>query len=382
MKAPTHHPLPRTPLRRRLAYLTVPYLVAGLALGGIEAATRLLAAPIDTLDAFVQSPEQQAQFVDKSKTRIFAGDPLLFWRLTPGLVNARWDRNLVTTNAQGLRYPTAVGRKRPGTVRIACFGDSVTFGFGVPLLPDGASPSDLDPSRKPYSALMEEWLRAANPGRSVEVIPYAVPGYSSHQGQAWMAREAAGIDADVVTACFGWNDIGRRNITDADAMPTSPPSVLSRRIVGSSQALLHARRWWLDRKGANAAVPAPGWKVVMRVPREAYVRNLLGLARVAREAGSVPVLVGPTYRDRRSYPPEGDDMAAHRTALREAALHEGVAYMEIAELTEDGWPDNHPLFLEHIHPNFRGHRLMARRILEFLESRGLLYGLALPASWP
>ncbi len=308
MKAPTLHPLPPLPLRRRLAYLTVPYLVAGLALGGIEAATRLLAAPIDTLDAFVQSPEQQAQFVDKSKTRIFVGDPLLFWRLTPGLVNARWDRNLVTTNAQGLRYPTPVGRKRPGTVRIACFGDSVTFGFGVPLLPDGASPSDLDPSRKPYPALMEEWLRAANPGRSVEVIPYAVPGYSSHQGQAWMARDAAGVDADVVTACFGWNDIGRRNITDADAMPTSPPTFsLGASWVRARPCSMPDDGGWTGRgQAAQCPLRVGRWSCGCRARPTCETSS--AMARVAREAGSVPVLVGPVYRDRQSYPPEGDDI--------------------------------------------------------------------------
>lgn len=380
MDRPSPASIPSPPLVRRLVYLALPYLAALGLLGGLEGITRIVLPRIDTLDAFVRSPEQQAQFLGQSRTRIFVGDPLLFWRLAPGLEGVRWDRNLVTTNAQGLRYAAPVARKAPGAYRIACFGDSVTFGYGVPLLPDGASPSDLDPARKAYPALMEEWLRKANPGRSIEVIPYAVPGYSSHQGRAWVERDAATVGADVVTACFGWNDIGRRNVTDAEAMPTGVLSVLPRRIVGGSQALLHARQWWLDRQRGGA--PAPGWKVVMRVPREAYVSNLLAIARAARSARSVPVLVGPVYRDFHSHPPEGHDIASHRAALRKAAADGGIAYTEMSELMEQSWPDNHPLFLEHIHPNFRGHRIMARRLLEFLASEGLLGGLALPEPWP
>jgi lysophospholipase L1-like esterase len=376
-QSPTpHHPT----FSRRMAFLALPYVVVVGLMAAVEVTVRFTTPDIDTLDAFVRSPEQLAQFVDKAQTRIFIGDPSLFWRLKPGLVAARWDRNLVTTNAQGLRYPRLVGKKAPGAYRIACFGDSVTFGFGVPLLPEGASPADIDPTRKPYPALMEEWLRASNPARAVEVIPYAVPGYSSHQGREWIRSEAARLDADVVTACFGWNDIGRRNMTDKQAMPTGLLPVLSRGLVGSSQALLHARQWWITARRGGA--PAPGWKLAMRVPREDYVANLVAIARVARDAGSFPVLIGPVYRDNHSHPPEGEDIAGHRAALREAAREDGIAYAEIPELTEGGWPDNHPLFLEHIHPNHRGHRLMARRLLEFLAAEGRLGDLRLPESWP
>ena len=79
-------------------------------------------------------------------------------------------------------------------------------------------PQDRDPSWLPYPARLEKRLRAANAGRTIEVIPLAVPGYSSHQGLAWMRRDLARYRPDVVTLLYGWNDVSLRGQADADAM--------------------------------------------------------------------------------------------------------------------------------------------------------------------
>ena len=72
-------------------------------------------------------------------------------------------------------------------------------------------------------------------------------------------------------------------------------------------------------------------------------------------------------------------MGEYRAALREAMRSRGVPYLEVAELTEAGWPANEKLFLEHIHPGHAGHRVLARALLAFLSAQGLLGGLAMPA---
>src|SRR6185295_641364 len=155
---------------RRALFLLVPYAVFALALGGVEAAVRATRPRLLPLDFFVTAPEQQAQFTDARRLRIFEGDPLLFWRLAPSLRDVIWDQTPVTTNAQGLRYDHDVGAKAPGAFRILCFGDSVTFGFRVPLV-FLKRPQDRDPSWLPYPARLEKRLRAANAGRTIEVIP-------------------------------------------------------------------------------------------------------------------------------------------------------------------------------------------------------------------
>jgi lysophospholipase L1-like esterase len=103
---------------------------------------------------------------------------------------------------------------------------------------------------------------------------------------------------------------------------------------------------------------------------------------VARAAGALVAVIGPVYRDRVEYPPEGDLIAARRTALREAMTRAGVPYLEVPELTESAWPANRPLFLEHIHPNHKGHRLLAERLLPFLAGQEMLRDLSAAQARP
>lgn len=359
-------------------FLAVPYLIFFGLLLGVEGAVRLALPHVSSLDLFVVAPEQQAQFDDRYRARIVEGDPLLFWRLRPNLDRVPWDLTLVSTNAQGLRYPGPVGRKRAGTMRIVCVGDSVTFGYRVPLV-HPRRPDAYDPGEQAYPALIERRLRAANPGRRIEVVPLAAPGYSSHQGLAWLRREIGWLEPDVVTACFGWNDISPRARPDRVAMPLDWWHVTGRRLVASSQALGHVSLALRGRPPAAPIVAPPPHAWTMRVPQPEFVANLLEMARLAQRQGARPLLIGPVYRDRESYPPEGDYIALHRAALRAAARGAGLAYVEVPELTEAGFPGNRRLFSEHIHPNAEGHRLIAHAVVEALRGSGALPGLAVDA---
>jgi lysophospholipase L1-like esterase len=235
-------------------------------------------------------------------------------------------------------------------------------------------PGDYD--ELPYPMLLEKRLREANPGREVEVIALAVPGYSSHQGLAWLRRDLRELQPDLLTACFGWNDIDRRGLTDRQAMPGGGAWVAARAAVTRSQVLMQAGMWMREQRRSAAASGGSG---VMRVPRDEFVDNVRGMAGLAREAGAGFAAIAPIYGNPVAHPPEGDDIAGHREALRAALAREGLPFLEVPELTEKAYPGNAPLFEEHIHPNHRGHRLLAERLLHFLEEQGLLRGVAVPA---
>jgi lysophospholipase L1-like esterase len=354
---------------KKALFLAAPYAVFLAVLGATELGVRATRPHLTSLEAFVSAP-QRAQFTDAREVGIFEGDPLLLWRLRPGLRDTVWEHTPVTTNAQGLRYERSLGARTEGSLRILCVGDSVTFGFGVPQV-FWRRPQARHPEWLPYPARLERALRAANPGREIEVAPLAVPGYSTHQGLAWMRRDLAGLRPDVVTLLFGWNDIGLRAQSDADAIRTDAWSVAARRLLSRSQALLHAWRWVHARPGP-AGAPVP------RVDVGGFVANHLSMVEVARAAGARVVVIGPVYRDPVEYPPEGDLIAERRTALRAAMQRASLPYLEVPELTEEAWPGNQSLFLEHIHPNHKGHRLLAERLLAFLSERGLLRDLAGP----
>jgi lysophospholipase L1-like esterase len=361
------------PAARKALFLAVPYAVFALLLALVELAVRASAGRLDPLEVFVSAP-QRAQFDDARAVRIFEFDPLLFWRLKPGLRDVIWEHTPVTTSAERLRYDRALGPKPRGTFRVLCAGDSVTFGFGVPQIAL-KRPQDRPPDWLPYPARVEKALRAANPGRAVEVAPLAVPGYSTHQGLAWMRRDLRALAPDLVTVLYGWNDIGLRAEPDAAAMRTDAWSVFARGLLARSQALLRLWSALHARGGGGSVGPVRG---VPRVDRDGYVANVRAMTEVARAAGAAVVVIGPVYRDRVEYPPEGDWIAERRTALRAAMEAAGVPYLEVPELTEASWPGNEPLFLEHIHPNQKGHRLLAERLLAFLGARALLGGLRVP----
>ena len=368
------------PLKRRIAYLAVPFVVFFLILGAVELWVRQTRPYLKTLEVFVQAPEQQRGFRDLHEVNVFEGDPLLFWRLAPNLKHIVWDFTPVTTNEQGLRYPTTVGRKKRGTFRIACFGDSVTFGYRVPVVwPE--RPDQYDRAALPYPELLEAGLRAANPGRDIEVIPMAVPGYSSHQGRAWVARDLGWLKPDVVTACYGWNDINLRQLTDRQTMDTSFRQVLLRRLMTQSQALTYASIAW-QRGHAAGPAPAPDGVRVTRVLGDEYVENLKEIVRLAGSEGAKAVVIGPVYRDPISEPGESERITAHRNRLRGAMTTAGIPYLEIPELTEPAWPGNELLFGEKIHPGFMGHRLMANRLIALMAAKGMLGDLKVPPPMP
>src|SRR6185295_20063176 len=146
----TNLPIPqsRFSLRRRLAYAALIYLGFLLLLAAIEVVTRLTMPHVSSLDLFVVTRQQIAQVADEKQSGIFEGDPLLLWRLKPNLDHAVWDFTVLSTNSKHLRSEhvgETIGAKQPGTTRIVCLGDSVTFGFRVPVVwPE--RPTEYDPA--------------------------------------------------------------------------------------------------------------------------------------------------------------------------------------------------------------------------------------------
>lgn len=308
---------------------------------------------------------------------LFEGDPVLFWRLRPNVQSTIWDYTVVSTNAQGLRERRPVGHKPRGTFRIVCVGDSVTFGYRIPLVfPD--APEVYDHEERPYPGQIEQILRARFPGRDIEVITLAVPGYSTHQGLLLLERTIGWLDPDVVVICFGFNDVARKSQPDAVVMGRGIVDTSLRTLMASSQTLLHVWKWCASRPHVSNPPPQPG----PRVPQASYVKNIEDMIELAHQHGAKVLVVGPVYRDDLTNPPEAQLMAGHRAALRTRMAEIGLPYLQIDELTEAGHPKNAQLFGELIHPSSMGHELMAKHIHAALSNHRLLAKLEDAASGP
>ncbi len=362
---------------RRLLFLAVPYLIFALALFAVEAGTRLLLPRVSMLDAVVDAPQQRLALSDSERVTIFEGDARLLWRLKPNLANVVWDFTPVSTNSRGLRYDGEINAKTPGALRVVCLGDSVTFGYRVPVV-WAARPNDYDRAWLPYPALLEKALRAANPGRRIEVIPLAVPGYTSRQGLAWLRRDIEELQPDVVTILYGWNDVNLSPLPDKQTMSDDTLHIAFRALMSHSQALTHATLWIKSKRAtANKNAP-PATAPTQRVSASDFVGNILEAARLSANQGARAVVIAPVYRDQVTNPTEAALMAKYRDDLRAATQQANVPYLEIRELMEDNYPANEALFGELIHPNHLGHRLLATELLRFFKARGLLAGVNVP----
>jgi lysophospholipase L1-like esterase len=367
--------------KRRILYISIVYLAFVALLAMVETGVRLALPPVPSLDLFVATSQQKAQVANAEKSGIFEGDPLLLWRLKPNLHDVVWDYTVVSTNAQNLRADHGIKAKAPGAFRIVCLGDSVTFGYRVPpVWPE--RPTDYDPAWLPYSILLEKSLRAANPGREVEAITMAVPGYTSHQGLAWLRRDIDSLKPDLLIVSFGWNDVSFSEFPDREAIRTTSFAVALRWMVDHSQAFAHATKWLRSRK--QGQIPAPGGMQmpVPRVSEPEYISNMNQIISLARERGAGVIVIAAPYRDNVTNPPEAELMAHYRRALRAEMEQQRIAFLEITELTEAAYPSNLGWFGELIHPNHMGHRLMAAELLDLLSAEHLTTGLTIPKLTP
>lgn len=344
--------------KRKLLYYAIAYgsFIAVLLL--IEAGVRLLLPPIPSIRYFVTGPTHGD---DPAGSAVFEGDPLLGWRLKKKLTNVWWDYTYFSTNNRNIRYHRNIGEKPENMFRIVCLGDSVSFGYRVPVSwPE--HPSRIDPDAIPFPKLIEKRMKMLQPEKKIECIPLAVPGYSSHQGLAWLKRDIDWLRPDILIVSYGWNDTDYRSIEDKASLPTDRLSVIIRFLSSKSQAILHILKWCSALNKTDTAAP----NQVNRVSSEDYIKNMMAISTLTKMHGAQTVVIGQVYRDSFSNPRQSKVIALNRQRLKNACKKKEIAYIEIQELTEAYYPKNNHLFGELIHPNHIGHKMIAEKLFQFL----------------
>lgn len=358
-------------LWKKIIFLAIPYLIFVGILGTVEGWTRIKNPPISSLELFTRRNFDHKVKLQHGR-QVFEGDPLLGWRLMPNLSMANWDFTTFSTNERGWRYSGDVGKKEKDAVRIVVLGDSVVFGFRVPMAWTD-KPLEFDKNQKPFPALMEDRLRQLNPGRKIEVIPMAVPGYSSYQGRRWLERDIEKLKPDLVLVHFGWNDTERQVQSDRQALPQSWWRVTQRKIISKSQLLAYLVR----KKGEAVLLTSLALEgqpeLQPRVSKTEYVANIMAIAALAEKYRAKTLVLGQVYRgDTVTNVEQQSRIAEYRQSLAVAMRRAGIPYLEIEKLTEKGYPENNTFFGEAIHPNHLGHLLMAQEILAFIKKENLL----------
>jgi lysophospholipase L1-like esterase len=170
---------PPIPLRRKLLYLGFVTLVA---LGLAEAALRARA---------------WVKYGGTASVR----DPMLTFDETAGIhvPTPGYElkgRNIhIRINSLGFRGEEIAREKPPGTFRIVCLGASTTFS------------AEVSSNEAMWTHRLQEKLRAAYPGRRIEVVNAAVGGYVSADNLKRLRHHVLALDPDLVIYYEANNEI-------------------------------------------------------------------------------------------------------------------------------------------------------------------------------
>ena len=139
--------------------------------------------------------EQYAGYMPRRSASYAEGNPYLRTALIPGTLFQSAPFR-VEVNSLGFRGPEIQIPKPPGTFRIFALGESSTFGW-----------KGVTSHKQAWPAVLEAKLKAAHPGRNIEVVNAGVPGYTSIEQRINFTLRVSRLEPDAVLIYHGNNDL-------------------------------------------------------------------------------------------------------------------------------------------------------------------------------
>lgn len=184
-------------------------------------------------------------------------------------------RFLVKTNRLGFRSDNPLPPGEPRPLRVAIFGDSSCWGWGV----------NQDET---FSSLVREGLRERWHGQQVELLNFAIPGDSSAYGRLLLERFLPEYPSDIVLLGFGANDAKLVAVPHGDQVArfasTSLASRTGRWLRAHSVLYASLERMIIRQRRSGGAQRSTHQKPA--VPRGEFERNLVAMARRSTELGA------------------------------------------------------------------------------------------------
>ena len=273
-------------------------------------------------------------------------DRELFWSPRPGF-SGEFEGKPVSINSLGLRGADVAVPKPRRQKRIACFGDSITFGYGA---------SDDET----YAARLAQAL-----GSRVEVVNAGVTGYTSHQVLGLLRRVGGEVSPDVALFCIGWNDATKRPVDDRTYARSLGLAMEVEGVASYSYLYRAAKNLYLRRATRE-------WKDPPRVPRvslQRYRENLDAVVAFCRAHGTEPAFIDLPRRRRVGDAPFDRSYSAELRALASALR---VTLIDPGELGLDTpLASNEKYFIDTLHFSREGHAYLAELLSRELVARKL-----------
>jgi lysophospholipase L1-like esterase len=233
----------------------------------------------------------------------------------------------VSINAMGLRDHEYSAAKPPGAIRIIMLGDSVTFGWGVPV-------------EDTTSKMLERRLNDPGAGRRFEVINAGVGNYNTLQEVAFFLNRGLELKPDIVVLNYF--------INDAEPTPLRKQSMLAERsyaaVAGLSAFDTLSRSYfgkadWREYYSNLYRPDATAWLAAQQAIRD--------LAKACREQGIKLMIVNyPELHVLKDYP-----FTAVSQAMRDLATSEKVPFLDLLPSVADQKPESLWVSPTDAHPN-------------------------------
>lgn len=317
--------------------------------------------------------------------QIFEPDPERFWRMKPGLNGTeigdrRWTGFL--SNSLGFRNAEFQLQAADETFRIACFGDSTTFGFGVAQ--EQAWPQQLENllngqrgGEMSEPGLAAEATQGPLSATRFEVINAGVPGYSSYQGLRYVHSALPWLLPDMVVLTFGTNDSwywdGHTDAELAQSLHAAGPALLEhsslfrqlqrltgtlRRTQSDADQAWARRSWWSD--------VAPDWQP--RVSLDEFADHMQSMIQLCQNSNAAClVLIWPDRRQLHGQPSRRDPYVEQLRAI--AQQHpRSVRLVDVLEACRSRSLRADDLLLpdDPVHFAPAGNRLVAEQLVQAL----------------
>lgn len=223
-------------------------------------------------------------------------------------------------NRDGVRDREHALAKPPGVTRIACIGDSVTFGYKLP-------------ASQAYSSLLEQKLLTQ--GKRVEVFNIAMPGWTTRQQRYGYERIARPYSPDLVILGVCLNDVAEMKVNLTAPPPQITSLLYQNTNLGRWLLRPHAREIYRVEElfeRANEPRIQEGWQLLFDEVEQ--------IARaVSNDGGEFVVLLFPFRMQVEPNPPQ----AIPQQLFRDYCAHKSIRYLDgleaLAPLGAEGFVD-------------------------------------------
>lgn len=276
-------------------------------------------------------------------------DECCIWRCKPGMSKASSDEGRypggLHLNEHGHRSPPQPQDKPPGVKRVMMLGGSHPFGMWVR-------------SEEAAIAVLGRKLDERAPGRW-QVQNAACPGHTSFQGMRYLETYGPDFAPDIVIFDLGMNDQHELSVSYArpDHEVATVPGALSKLVGIAGTSAVYRLLKHLLAPAVDARRTA-----TVRVPDEQRALNLAAVAKMAEERGFKVLFMSQVGVEK---PGPGHHARCQSQPTQEPSL-------DVCGLFEARGADAGRYFVDEIHADAAGHRIIGEAIYDRLEELGWL----------